>query len=284
MYPERTLATVDHIIPTDNQARPFADGLAEEMMSAIERNCREFGIRLLDLGDDQQGIVHVVGPEMGLTQPGMTIACGDSHTSTHGAFGDISLGIGTSQVADVLATQTLALGRPKVRRIEVNGRLRPGVYAKDVILHIIRRLGVHGGVGFAYEYAGEVFDRMSMDERMTVCNMSIEGGARCGYVNPDRTTVEYLRGRPFAPQGPAFERAAAVVAQPRLGPDAGFDDRVTIDGSKIEPTVTWGINPSQSVGVSERIPTAAHSRPRSRTASKRPWNSWNSRRTSRSAA
>jgi 3-isopropylmalate/(R)-2-methylmalate dehydratase large subunit len=254
MYPERTLATVDHIIPTDNLARPFADNMAEEMMSAIERNCREFGIRLLDLGDAQQGIVHVVGPEMGLTQPGITLVCGDSHTSTHGAFGNISLGIGTSQVAYVLATQTLALGRPKVRRIEVNGRLRPGVYAKDVILHIIRRLGVQGGVGYAYEYAGEVFDRMTMEERMTVCNMSIEGGARCGYVNPDKTTVEYLRGRPMAPKGPAFEKAAKWWLSLASAPDAEFDDRVTIDGSKIEPTVTWGINPSQSVGVSERIP------------------------------
>ena len=216
LFPERTLATVDHIIPTDNQARPFADDLAEQMMSAIERNCREFGIRLLDLGDDRQGIVHIIGPELGVTQPGITLVCGDSHTSTHGAFGNISLGIGTSQVAHVLATQTLALSRPKVRRIEVTGRLRPGVYAKDVILHIIRRLGVHGGVGYAYEYAGEVFDRMTMDERMTVCNMSIEGGARCGYVNPDKTTVDYLRGRPLAPQGAAFDRAAAVVAEPRL--------------------------------------------------------------------
>ncbi len=255
MYPERTLATVDHIIPTDNVARPFADGLAEEMMSAIERNCREFGIRLLDLADARQGIVHVVGPEMGLTQPGITLVCGDSHTSTHGAFGNISLGIGTSQVAYVLATQTLALGRPKVRRIEVNGRLRPGVYAKDVILHIIRRLGVHGGVGYAYEYAGEVFDRMTMDERMTVCNMSIEGAPAAATSTPTSTTVEYLRGRPMAPQGPAFEKAAEWWLSLASAPDAEFDDRVTIDGSKIEPTVTWGINPSQSVGVSERIPT-----------------------------
>jgi 3-isopropylmalate/(R)-2-methylmalate dehydratase large subunit len=254
MYPERTLATVDHIIPTDNQARPFADGLAEEMMSAIERNCRQFGIRLLNLDDAQQGIVHVVGPEMGLTQPGITLVCGDSHTSTHGAFGNISLGIGTSQVAYVLATQTLALSRAKVRRIEVTGRLRPGVYAKDVILQIIRRLTVHGGVGYAYEYAGEVFDRMSMDERMTVCNMSIEGGARCGYMNPDRTTVEYLRGRPMVPQGAAFEQAAAWWLSLASPPDAEFDDRITIDGSQIEPTVTWGINPGQSVGVNEPIP------------------------------
>lgn len=253
-FPERTIATVDHIVPTDNQARPFADGLAEEMMSAIERNCREFGVKLLDLGSGLQGIVHVVGPELGLTQPGMTIVCGDSHTSTHGAFGAIAFGIGTSQVAHVLATQTLALNRPKVRRIEVSGSLRPGVYAKDVALHIIRQLGVQGGVGYAYEYAGEVFDRMTMEERMTVCNMSIEGGARCGYVNPDQTTVDYLRGRPQAPQGEAFERAAEWWLSLASGPDAEFDDIVRIDGSRIEPTVTWGTNPGQSVGISERLP------------------------------
>jgi 3-isopropylmalate/(R)-2-methylmalate dehydratase large subunit len=258
MYPERTLATVDHIIPTLNQARPFADSLAEEMMSAIEKNCRDFGITLLNLSDKRQGIVHVVGPELGLTQPGITLACGDSHTSTHGAFGCIAFGIGTSQVADVLASQTMALGRPKVRRIGVNGRLAAGVYAKDVTLHVIRRLGVQGGVGYAYEYAGEVFDRMSMEERMTVCNMSIEGGARCGYINPDQTTVEYLRGRPFAPQGAAFEKAAQWWLSLASGPDAAFDDRVEIDGASIEPTVTWGINPAQSVGVSECIPTAGN--------------------------
>jgi 3-isopropylmalate/(R)-2-methylmalate dehydratase large subunit len=257
MFPERTLATVDHIIPTDNVARPFADDMAEQMMSAIERNCGEFGIRLLSLGDDRQGIVHIIGPELGITQPGITLACGDSHTSTHGAFGNISLGIGTSQVACVLAAQSLALTRPKVRRIEVSGRLPSGVYAKDVILSIIRRLGVHGGVGFAYEYAGEVFDRMTMDERMTVCNMSVEGGARCGYVNPDRTTVEYLRGRQFAPQGTAFDRASKWWLSLASPPDAQFDDQVVIDGSQIEPTVTWGINPGQSVGVSEHIPTVS---------------------------
>ncbi len=254
LFPERTLATVDHIIPTDNVARPFADDMAEQMMSAIERNCREFGVRLLSLGNEHQGIVHIIGPELGVTQPGITLACGDSHTSTHGAFGNISLGIGTSQVAYILATQSLALARPKVRRIEVSGRLPSGVYAKDVILSIIRRLGVHGGVGYAYEYAGEVFDRMTMDERMTVCNMSVEGGARCGYVNPDRTTVEYLRGRPFAPQGAAFDRAAKWWLSLASTPDAQFDDHVSIDGSEIEPTVTWGINPGQSVGVGESIP------------------------------
>lgn len=253
-YPERTLATVDHIIPTDVQQRPFVDGLAEEMMSAIEKNCRDFGVRLFNLDDKRQGVVHIVGPEQGLTQPGMTIACGDSHTSTHGAFGSIAFGIGTSQVADVLATQTLALSRPKVRRIEVTGKLRPGVFAKDVILHIIRKLGVQGGVGYAYEYAGEVFERMSMEERMTVCNMSIEGGARCGYINPDQTTVDYIKGRPFAPQGADFDRAAAwwlSLASPK---DAEFDDQVTFNGSEIEPTVTWGITPAQSVGVSEKLP------------------------------
>jgi 3-isopropylmalate/(R)-2-methylmalate dehydratase large subunit len=256
-YPERTLATVDHIIPTDVQLRPFVDGLAEEMMSAIEKNCRDFGVRLFNLDDKRQGVVHIVGPEQGLTQPGMTIACGDSHTSTHGAFGSIAFGIGTSQVADVLATQTLALSRPKVRRIEVTGKLRPGVFAKDVILHIIRKLGVQGGVGYAYEYAGEVFDRMSMEERMTVCNMSIEGGARCGYVNPDQTTVDYIKGRPFAPQGADFDRAAAWWLSLASPTNAEFDDRVTYDASEIDPTVTWGINPAQSVGISETLPVVS---------------------------
>lgn len=253
-FPERTMATVDHIIPTLNQARPFLDDLAEEMMQAIEKNCAEFGVTLLNLSDKRQGVVHIVGPEQGLTQPGMTIACGDSHTSTHGAFGAIAFGIGTSQVADILATQTMALSRPKVRRIQVNGKLADGVYAKDVILHIIRKLGVQGGVGYAYEYTGEVFDRMTMEERMTVCNMSIEGGARCGYINPDQTTVDYLKGRPFAPQGEAFDRAAKWWLSLASGPDAQFDDHVSINGSEIEPTVTWGINPAQSVGINELIP------------------------------
>ena len=258
MYPDRTVATVDHIVPTDNQARPFADGLAEQMMSAIEKNCREFGVTLFDLKDGRQGIVHAVGPEQGLTQPGVTIACGDSHTSTHGAFGTIAFGIGTSQVAYVLATQTLAMNRPKVRRIEVNGELAPGVFAKDVILYIIRRLGVNGGVGFAYEYAGSTFDAMSMEERMTVCNMSIEGGARCGYVNPDETTVEYLRGRPAVPTGAEFDKAAEWWLSLASPTGADYDEVVTYDAADIEPTVTWGINPGQSVGVSEAIPAAAN--------------------------
>ncbi|WP_166820583.1 3-isopropylmalate dehydratase large subunit [Thalassoroseus pseudoceratinae] len=255
LHPELTFATVDHIVPTDNQLRPFADALAEQMMSQIEINCREFGVELFDLKGDRQGIVHVVGPELGLTQPGLTLVCGDSHTSTHGAFGSIALGIGTSQVAYVLSTQTLALQRPKVRQIKVTGELQPGVFAKDVALHIIRVLGVKGGIGYAYEYSGEVFDRMTMEERMTVCNMSIEGGARCGYVNPDETTIEYLRGRPYSPTGEEFDRAAEWWLSLASGPDAEFDDVVEIDGSQIEPTVTWGINPGQSVGVKEKLPT-----------------------------
>ncbi len=172
-YPQRTFATVDHIVPTENQTEPFSDGLAAEMLEALRSNCEEFGVTFYDLPTGKQGIVHVVGPEQGLTHPGMTIACGDSHTSTHGAFGSIAFGIGTSQVRDVLATQTLALSRLKVRRINVNGKLRPGVFAKDVTLHIIRKLGVKGGLGYAYEYGGEVFDNFSMEERMTVCNMAI---------------------------------------------------------------------------------------------------------------
>jgi 3-isopropylmalate/(R)-2-methylmalate dehydratase large subunit len=253
-FPQRTFATVDHIVPTRELARPFADVMAEAMMSALERNTRDFGIPLYDLGNDHQGIVHVIGPELGLTQPGMTIACGDSHTSTHGAFGSVAFGIGTTQVRDVLASQCLALEPLKVRRIEVTGRLAAGVYAKDVILDIIRRLGVKGGVGFAYEYAGPVVDRMSMDERMTMCNMSIEGGARVGYVNPDETTASYIEGRLFAPRGPAFERARAWWREMASDADASYDDVVRIDGDSLEPIVTWGINPGQSVGVSERIP------------------------------
>ncbi len=256
LCPERTVATVDHIVPTENQARPFADVLAEEMMQALEQNCRDYGIRFYNVGSGNQGIVHVIAPEQGLTQPGMTVACGDSHTSTHGAFGAIAFGIGTSQVRDVLASQTLALSKLKVRRIEVNGELRPGVYAKDVILHVIRQLGVKGGVGYAYEYAGTTFARMSMEERMTVCNMSIEGGARCGYVNPDATTYEYLKGRDFAPQGEAWDKAIAWWESIRSDADAEYDDVVQFDAAEIPPTVTWGITPGQGIGVDENIPSA----------------------------
>jgi len=256
-FPERTFATVDHIVPTLSRRRPFLDVMAEEMTATLEANCTRAGIPLYTVDNANQGIVHVIGPELGLTQPGMTIACGDSHTSTHGALGAIAFGIGTSQVRDVLASQCLALDPLKVRRIEVDGTLPEGVYAKDVVLTIIRRLGVNGGVGFAYEYGGSTLDRMSIDERMTICNMSIEGGARVGYVNPDETTFAYLRGRPFAPEGDAFDRAVTwwkAIASDR---DARYDDVVRLDAASIEPTVTWGINPGQSVAVSEPIPATS---------------------------
>ena len=255
--PHRTFATIDHIVPTERVVRPFADPMAETMTTALERNCREHGITLFDPSSGAQGIVHVIGPELGLTQPGMTIACGDSHTSTHGAFGALAFGIGTSQVRDVLASQCLAMSPLKVRRIDVRGRLAAGVFAKDVILTIIGRLGVNGGTGFAYEYGGDTIDRMSMDERMTICNMSIEGGARAGYVNPDDTTFAYLHGRRFAPAGDAFDDACRWWRTVASDADAPWDDRVTIDAAAIAPTVTWGTNPGQSVPVDAALPDPA---------------------------
>ena len=256
-FPERTFATVDHIIPTRERQRPFLDVMAEDMMASLERNCRDFGLRLAGLDDDRQGIVHVIGPELGLTQPGMTIACGDSHTSTHGAFGSVAFGIGTSQVRDVLASQCLAIEPLKVRRVRVTGTLPQGVYAKDVILTIIQRLGVRGGTGYAYEYAGEAVDRMSMDERMTMCNMSIEGGARVGYVNPDATTIEYLRGRPFAPAADRFDEMAKWWRSMASDADAAYDDEVEVRAGDLTPVVTWGVNPGQSIGVDGHVPSAA---------------------------
>ncbi|HEX6276586.1 MAG TPA: 3-isopropylmalate dehydratase large subunit [Polyangiaceae bacterium] len=253
-YPNRTFATVDHIVPTNTRLRPYRDDLAEGMIVALEKACQEFGIRFFDVSSGHQGIVHVIGPELGLTQPGMTIACGDSHTSTHGAFGAIAFGIGTTQVRDALATQTLSLAPLKVRKIEVSGKLAPGVYAKDVILHVIRKLGVNGGTGYAYEYAGDAIRALGMEQRMTLCNMSIEGGARVGYVNPDETTFEYLKGREFAPKGAAWERALEYWRSVASDPDATYDDIVKFDAKDIAPTVTWGINPGQSVSVTERIP------------------------------
>ncbi len=254
-HPERTVATVDHIVPTTSQARPFADGLAEEMLSTLERNCQENGIHLNGLGSGRQGIVHVMAPELGLTQPGMTVACGDSHTSTHGAFGAIAFGIGTSQVRDVLASQSLTMNKLKVRRIWVDGALQPGVFAKDLVLHIIRTLGVKGGVGYAYEFAGPAIEALSMEERMTLCNMAIEGGARCGYVNPDQTTFDYLKGRPHAPSGDAWDRAVSWWRSLASGADACFDDEVKFDAAAIAPTITWGITPGQGIGVDEAVPT-----------------------------
>ena len=206
-FPDRTMATMDHIIPTDQTQRPYADSEAELMAATLLSNVKEFGIKCFDAASQKQGIVHVIGPELGLTQPGMTIACGDSHTSTHGAFGSLAFGIGTTQVRNVLATQTLSVNRLKVRRIWVKGTMKPGLSAKDIVLKIIADLGVKGGIGYAYEYAGPVIDAMSMDGRMTICNMSIEGGARVGYVNPDQTTYEYMKDRPYAPSGEDFDRA-----------------------------------------------------------------------------
>jgi 3-isopropylmalate/(R)-2-methylmalate dehydratase large subunit len=231
--------------------------MAEEMIQALEQNCQENNITFHNIGSGNQGIVHVIAPELGLTQPGMTIACGDSHTSSHGAFGAIAFGIGTSQVRDVLASQTLALSKLKVRKIEVNGKLRPGVYAKDVILHIIRTLGVKGGVGYAYEYAGTTFEQMNMEERMTVCNMAIEGGARCGYVNPDKITYEYLKNRDFAPQGADWDKAVAWWESLRSDANAEYDDVVVFNAEDIPPTVTWGITPGQGIGVDQKVPAAA---------------------------
>jgi 3-isopropylmalate/(R)-2-methylmalate dehydratase large subunit len=255
--PDRTFATADHIVPTRERARPFLDVMAEDMMAALERNCRDFGVRLAGLGDERQGIVHVIGPELGLTQPGITIACGDSHTSTHGAFGAVAFGIGTSQVRDVLASQCLALEPLKVRRIRITGTLPRGVYAKDVVLTIIHRLGVGGGNGYAYEYAGDTIDRLSMDERMTICNMSIEGGARVGYVNPDDTTFAYMQGRPFVPSGDAFERAKTWWRSMASDPHAVYDDEVEIQAGTLSPVVTWGVNPGQSIAVDGRVPSAS---------------------------
>jgi 3-isopropylmalate/(R)-2-methylmalate dehydratase large subunit len=256
-YPERTFATVDHIVPTNETQEPYSDPLADAMINELRKNCLDFDVTFFDVDTGKQGIVHVVGPEQGLTQPGMTIACGDSHTSTHGAFGAIAFGIGTSQVRDLLATQTMALGKLKVRRIEVNGTLNPGIFAKDVILHIIKLLGVNGGTGFAYEYAGDVFDSFSMEERMTACNMSIEGGARVGYVNPDQKTFKYLEGKHYSPSIEDWNKSVSNWASFASDEGCHYDDIVKIDASEIGPTVTWGINPSQAIGIDESIPDPA---------------------------
>jgi 3-isopropylmalate/(R)-2-methylmalate dehydratase large subunit len=254
-YPDRTLATVDHIVPTQKQLfRPYKDDLAEKMLVAIENNTTDFGIQFFGLDSDSQGIVHIIGPENGATQPGMTIACGDSHTSTHGAFGALAFGIGTSQVRDVLATQTLAFERLKVRKINVTGRRGNRVAAKDIILRIISELGVMGGIGYAYEFAGPVIESLSMEERMTICNMSIEGGARAGYVNPDQVTFDYLEGKPFAPKGTAFEKAVAYWRSIASDPDAEFDDIYELDITGMGPMVTWGITPGQSVEMGKNLP------------------------------
>jgi len=253
--PDLTLATVDHIVPTADQSRPYSDDAAEEMMSELEENVRDAGIDFLDPTTGDQGIVHVVGPEQGLTQPGKTIVCGDSHTSTHGAFGALAFGIGTSQIRDVLATQTIAMDKQKVRKIQVDGELQEGVEAKDIILEIIRRLGTEGGVGYVYEYAGEAIEDLGMEGRMSICNMSIEGGARAGYVNPDETTYEWLEQTDYFQDNPEeFERLKPYWESIRSDDDAEYDDVVTIDGGSLEPVVTWGTTPGQGVGITDPIP------------------------------
>ncbi|BBL86271.1 isopropylmalate isomerase large subunit (chromatophore) [Paulinella micropora] len=253
-YPERTIATVDHIVPTKNQVRPFDDYLAEEMLLTLESNCAENDITLYGLGSGKQGIVHVIAPELGFSQPGMTIACGDSHTSTHGAFGAIAFGIGTSQVRDVLASQSLAMNKLKVCRIWIEGRLGKGVYAKDLILHVISKLGVKSGVGYAYEFAGPAVTELSMEERMTLCNMAIEGGARCGYVNPDDITFNYLEGRSMAPKGDEWDRALSWWKTLASDTNAQYDNEVCFDASPIAPTITWGITPGQGININQVIP------------------------------
>ncbi len=255
LCPDRTIATVDHIVPTTSQIRPFSDSLAEQMLQTLEANCKEHSIEFFKIGSGKQGIVHVIAPENGLTQPGMTIACGDSHTSTHGAFGAIAFGIGTSQVRDVLASQTLTMKKLKVRRIWFEGSLKKGVFAKDLILHVIQKLGVKGGVGYAYEFAGPAIEKLSMEERMTICNMAIEGGARCGYINPDKTTFEYLKGKEYSPKGTSWEKAVKWWQLLASHPNAIYDDEKRFNASEIPPTVTWGITPGQAIAINASLPT-----------------------------
>ncbi len=256
-YPSRTFATVDHIIPTDDRTEPYADKMAYEMLQHIRKNCQENGIVFFDTTTGKQGVIHIVMPEQGIIQPGMTVACGDSHTATHGAFGAIAFGIGTSQVRNVLATQTLSFKKLKVRRVNVNGTLAKGVYPKDVAIYIIRKLGVNGGIGYAYEFGGKVFEDMSMEGRMTVCNMAIEGGARIGYINPDEKTFEYLKGRPYAPKGADWDKAVEEWKAVASDADCVYDDVVNFDAADIAPQVTWGVNPAQAIGVDEAIPDPA---------------------------
>lgn len=253
-HPERTFATHDHIIPTDNIERPFKDSLAEEMMTAIEKNTSEYGIQLFGVKNNRYGVIHIVGPEEGLTQPGMTVACGDSHTATHGAFGAIAFGVGTSQVRDILATQTMSIAPFKVRRVELNGELGKGVYSKDLILTVIAKLGVNGGLGYAYEFAGTAVDNMSMEARMTICNMAIEGGARVGYMNPDETTFNYIKGKPYAPKEEVWDKAVEYWKSMASDKDAHYDDIVKFDVNKITPMVTWGITPEMAISIDENIP------------------------------
>jgi 3-isopropylmalate/(R)-2-methylmalate dehydratase large subunit len=255
--PERTLATVDHSIPTGDRSRPIADPVAARQVDALGSNAREFGIELFDLASPGQGIVHVIGPELGATQPGMVIVCGDSHTATHGAFGAFALGIGTSEVEHVLATQCVALPRPRTLEARITGARRAGVSAKDLILALIGRIGTAGATGHVIEYTGDAIRALSMEERMTVCNMSIEAGARAGMIAPDDVTFGYLQGRPRAPTGPAWASAVARWRALRTDPEARFDAQVSLDASSIGPQVTWGTTPGMVADITARVPDPA---------------------------
>ncbi|HEX5427631.1 MAG TPA: 3-isopropylmalate dehydratase large subunit, partial [Pedococcus sp.] len=250
--PDLTLATEDHNVPTT--PGPITDKVSKTQVDTLRRNCEEFGVRLFPMGDAEQGIVHVVGPQRGLTQPGMTIVCGDSHTSTHGAFGALAFGIGTSEVEHVLATQTLPLKPFKTMAVNVEGELQPGVTAKDIILAVIAKIGTGGGQGYVLEYRGSAIRSLSMEARMTVCNMSIEAGARAGMIAPDDTTLDYLRGREHAPTGAQWDAAVADWAQLRSDDDAVFDLEVDLDATSLTPYVTWGTNPGQGLPLGESVP------------------------------
>ncbi|AYY15347.1 3-isopropylmalate dehydratase large subunit [Actinobacteria bacterium YIM 96077] len=255
--PDLTLATEDHNTPTLDIDKPIADLTSRTQIDTLRRNCEDFGIRLHPLGDTEQGIVHVVGPQLGLTQPGMTVVCGDSHTSTHGAFGALAFGIGTSEVEHVLATQTLPLRPFKTMAINVEGKLRPGTTSKDIILAVIAKIGTGGGQGYVLEYRGEAIRSLSMEARMTICNMSIEAGARAGMIAPDETTFEYVQGRPHAPKGKEWDAALEYWKSLRTDDDAEFDTEVTIDAEELEPYVTWGTNPGQGLPLSSAVPDPA---------------------------
>ncbi|HKF31553.1 MAG TPA: 3-isopropylmalate dehydratase large subunit [Jatrophihabitantaceae bacterium] len=255
--PDLTLATEDHNVPTERVELPIADPVSRTQVETLRKNCAEFGVRLYPMGNLEQGIVHVIGPQLGITQPGMTIVCGDSHTSTHGAFGALAFGIGTSQVEHVLASQTLPMDRPKTMAVTVDGDLPEGVTPKDVILAVIAKTGTGGGQGYMVEYRGTTFEQMSMEGRMTVCNMSIEWGARAGMVAPDETTFAYLKGRPHAPSGPEWDQAVAYWRSLRTDDDAVFDAEVSLDATTLTPFVTWGTNPGQGAPLSGSVPDPA---------------------------
>lgn len=251
----RTWATADHNVPTKDQHLPIKEYLSKKQVEMLTENCNEFGVRLYGLGHPFQGIVHIIGPELGITKPGMTIVCGDSHTSTHGAFGSIAFGIGTSEVEQVLASQCILQQRPKTMRITVDGQLKKGVVAKDIILYIIAKISSSGATGYFVEYAGSTIEQLSMEGRMTICNMSIEMGARGGIVAPDETTYAYMKGRPFAPKGDDWEKAVAYWKTLPTDKDATFDKELTFDAADIEPMVTYGTNPGMGVKISQSIPT-----------------------------